>query len=916
MKGIYSGLLYLFLVLVPAAPTYGADLSVLVPETYALTGEKQINKDTWTYSYKLGVRNNGGAPLKNVCGTAESISSMVNIVGEKICFAEIPPGQVVTSKESLSLQTRKHPYTPSDLKWTFTSLVISVDPSVLAMEKGTTKTLSYTVTFSTSASKLHRVNFHRHAPHHLKVTNVPGGWETDHSATWNVKEQVTANEIGEYTITAMTSVPGLGQHTRMRVPVVVTDSVTGSRISKPTSWPLAINPGQAKVTFTVAVPSAARPASVILERETSNGWKSNAVLHDNGQGGDLKAHDAIYSATIPVAVTDEGVLWFRARAEGFGASEPYGLAVTAYPIGPAPPDPRTYTVTRGGMPFVGNRLLVTVAGETNSGQIEAVLRPVRGKVVGTLPGPGSYHVEIPFTGNAAGVIDAIRSLQAVPSVLFVEPDYLARPSANPVVPSDSSYLYQWGLKYIGADYAWHLTHGKGMIVAVVDSGVDYSHAELTATVPCGSQQCARVVNGTNYTVTLTDPSRNDPMDDTGHGTHVAGIIAAAANNSPGTMGNIAGIAWESQIRAIKACDVSGCTSANIASAIAEAAAAQVKIINISLELRDPSTNVSKPSWHVQHQVEEASKNKILVVIAAGNNENTSHVYPAAYVTAWDSNPDPDDPIAVTTSPDPSLYAIAVAMVDSSGNFRTSTYGTWVPLAAPGYNIYSLLPGNAHDVRSGTSAAAPHVSATAALLWAANSGWSAGQVRSRLEDTATPLAGVAKGIVDAKAALGPIIVWDTPSPITYGTPLGPAQQNASATVAGGGYDYTPQPGAILNAGPQTLSVTFTPTNSNLYSAVTKTVMLTVNQAPAQINFDPNSLEQTYDGKAKQAGFTTTPSGLSASVTYNGSATLPVNIGTYNVVVTINNINYSGSNTATLVIKEPHLSAPPNFRIEPQ
>ena len=144
---------------------------------------------------------------------------------------------------------------------------------------------------------------------------------------------------------------------------------------------------------------------------------------------------------------------------------------------------------------------------------------------------------------------------------------------------------------------------------------------------------------------------------------------------------------------------------------------------------------------------------------------------------------------------------------------------------------------------------------------------------------------------------PAISWATPAAITYGTALSATQLNASSTVAGT-YVYTPAGGAVLTAGPQTLSVTFTPTDSTDYTMATATVQLTVNKASATVTL--GNLAQTYTGSPLSATGTTVPSGLTVNYTYNGSSTAPTAAGSYAVVGTISDINYQGSNTGTLVI----------------
>ncbi|MDU0460260.1 MAG: MBG domain-containing protein [Geobacteraceae bacterium] len=146
-------------------------------------------------------------------------------------------------------------------------------------------------------------------------------------------------------------------------------------------------------------------------------------------------------------------------------------------------------------------------------------------------------------------------------------------------------------------------------------------------------------------------------------------------------------------------------------------------------------------------------------------------------------------------------------------------------------------------------------------------------------------------------LNPVITWPAPEAITYGTALSATQLNATADVAGT-FTYTPATGAVLNAGPQTLSLVFTPSDTVAYNTATSNVSLTVNKAAATVTL--SNLSHTYDGSAKTATAITTPSGLTVSITYDGNATAPTAAGTYNVIATINDANYSGSASGTFTI----------------
>jgi len=144
---------------------------------------------------------------------------------------------------------------------------------------------------------------------------------------------------------------------------------------------------------------------------------------------------------------------------------------------------------------------------------------------------------------------------------------------------------------------------------------------------------------------------------------------------------------------------------------------------------------------------------------------------------------------------------------------------------------------------------------------------------------------------------PVITWATPVAINYGTTLSATQLNATASVPGT-FTYNPAIGAVLNTGSQTLSVTFTPTDTSRYTSATASVTLTVNPVVATVVL--NGLSQTYDGTAKTVIASTTPAGLSTTITYNGSTTAPSAADSYAVVATISDANYSGSATGTLTI----------------
>lgn len=148
---------------------------------------------------------------------------------------------------------------------------------------------------------------------------------------------------------------------------------------------------------------------------------------------------------------------------------------------------------------------------------------------------------------------------------------------------------------------------------------------------------------------------------------------------------------------------------------------------------------------------------------------------------------------------------------------------------------------------------------------------------------------------------PVIVWNDPAPIIFGTALSSTQLDASSSVAGS-FAYAPASGTILNAGTYILSTTFTPTDASNYNSATAQVSIAVNKASATLSL--GNLNQVYDGTPKAVDITSTPSNLDGiAVTYNGSATIPTNEGSYAVSGTLSNSNYTASPVSgTLVISK--------------
>jgi subtilisin family serine protease len=295
-------------------------------------------------------------------------------------------------------------------------------------------------------------------------------------------------------------------------------------------------------------------------------------------------------------------------------------------------------------------------------------------VLDTEPEYGMARLAVPAGQEHA----AIAQLLTLPWVKYAEPNYMAHAAGY---PNDPHIGIQWNMRRVAAPEAWDLTFGSySLVVAVIDSGVDLYHPEFTGRLRPGYDY----VNGDDL-----------PYDDYGHGTHVTGILAAAANNGIG----VAGLAAAIRILPLKVLDAQGSGYYyNIALAIRRAADSGAQIINLSL-------GGFSDSLDLQEAVSYALGRNCFVAAAAGNCADggagcagrNPNYYPAAYAGV-----------------------VAVGATDHFDNWATySGYKSYLALSAPGGvgsdPIWSTLPGSGYGSKYGTSMATPLVSAAAALI---------------------------------------------------------------------------------------------------------------------------------------------------------------------------------------------------------
>jgi thermitase len=344
---------------------------------------------------------------------------------------------------------------------------------------------------------------------------------------------------------------------------------------------------------------------------------------------------------------------------------------------------------------------------------------------------GMNLVELEERGQSLKAAE--RALERQDGVLYAEPNAVRSASLR---PNDRHFPLLWGLENTGQEIrgvagvpdadsvaadAWDAGIGGGVVVAVIDSGMDGDHIDLqpAAWRNPGESGAERELNGLDDDQNgRVDDWRgwdfvgrdNNPFDENGHGTHVAGTIGAKRGNGIG----VAGMAEGSRLMPLRVLNAEGNgTVANTVLAYAYAAQAGAKVVNLSLG----SSQFSRAESDAI-----AAFPGMLFVAAAGNGGDDG--------IGDDNDLNPEYPCAY-----PLPNVLCVAASDNRDLLAPfSNYGdVAVDLAAPGVDIASTVPGGGYGWSSGTSMATPHVAGAAALLWAASPGASVAQIKSAVLD---------------------------------------------------------------------------------------------------------------------------------------------------------------------------------------
>ncbi len=331
---------------------------------------------------------------------------------------------------------------------------------------------------------------------------------------------------------------------------------------------------------------------------------------------------------------------------------------------------------------VEGRLLVKPKPHVAEGQLQALFN-AQGAQEQTALKQIDVRIVSVVPARSDAVLDALRHN---PSIEFAEQDYLHEPAT---VPNDTYYSLEWHLPKIGAPAAWDTTVGSNsVIIAILDSGVDGTHPDLSS----------QLVAGWN----LFDGNA-DTTDVIGHGTGVAGNAAAAGNNGLG----VASPAWGCKIMPIRVADTNGYASTSmIADGVNYAADHGARVANVSFRVTGSPT-LSAAAQYLQ------SRGGV-VTVSAGNDGAI--------------DPSPDDPYLITVS--------ATDANDAVASF--SNTGNSIDVSAPGVNIVTTIRGGGYGYATGTSASAPLVAGVAALMISVNPSLTGAQVRDLIKQSADDL----------------------------------------------------------------------------------------------------------------------------------------------------------------------------------
>jgi len=385
--------------------------------------------------------------------------------------------------------------------------------------------------------------------------------------------------------------------------------------------------------------------------------------------------------------------------------------------------------------FVPGELLVKFSRLAPAKSSRLAVEQMGGEVTREFPSLGWQKVKLPA---GESVIAAIARYQALSGVEGVQPNYIYQTLAT---SNDPRLNDLYGLNKIQAPVAWDKTTGNAnVIVAVIDTGILYTHEDLAANMWRNPGETGLDAGGQTRSSNGIDDDRNgyvddvfgvdtinddsDPVDDAGHGTHVAGTIGAVGNNGKG----VVGVNWNVRVMTIKTHDQAGNgSSSSVVEGFQYATLMRKRGVNVRVTNNSWGGAPEAPAYDqaLKDAIDAAGKAGILNVCAAGNSVN-------------DNDADPFYPASYNS---PSIISVAASDRNDNPASFTSYGHTSVDLAAPGVGIVSTYGAGPTEYRTfnGTSMASPHVAGAAALLCAYRGALSRAELKTTIMNMVDPLA---------------------------------------------------------------------------------------------------------------------------------------------------------------------------------
>lgn len=529
-------------------------------------------------------------------------------------------------------------------------------------------------------------------------------------------------------------------------------------IVPPSVRPAAVTAGtqnQVIVSALIFGPAVlANQVNVLQVDENGNNARIIGKLNDDGLNGDSIAGDGIFGGAVTLNEATPGQTYIQVSASLRGTSATILSPITVVLVTPpnvrnAPQPSSTLTTTdpETGATVICNELLASFRPGTSMQNIKSAISSVGGTLSGMLADLGVYQITFPSC-DGTSLNSAEAALKVNPVIDYVEPNTVGVITQNGSNPSDP-YLsgtqgLQWPLANIRAPQAWSLATEvagvqNGATIAIIDSGINANHEDLSGQVISGVNWCPSVVNDNCVAAVAADTN-----DDMGHGTMVAGIAAAITNNSLG----VASPAYRARVIAEKV-NFPGTRTASadaMAYAISHAVSLGARVINMSLAF-------DRNSETIRQAIVNATARGVVMVASAGNYGDNTKIYPAGYSLTL--------PVISVGASDRGNQWARWTRAGASWSFNTrcaatlsaSNYGSWVSVYAPGSEIFGLLYNQnggpdaygyldslgifaAGCAGDGTSLSAPFVTGTASLVLAVDPNLLPAQVKQIITASAT------------------------------------------------------------------------------------------------------------------------------------------------------------------------------------